>query len=143
MKLPDTMLIRADLSSNEEAWKVADFPKILEVATENRLACIGGQFQFGGPIGTAEMYWLNVDSLPQLPQEEWNQYVERANREVRDSFDRICGETDFDAEAMRWDHIRAAVESGNVCDPKEHLFFVGYFNREPTKAEQVSGGNGG
>jgi hypothetical protein len=143
MNLPDAMLTRADRSSNEEAWKVADFPIILDVATANRLACIGGQFQFRGPIGTAEMYWLKADSPPQLPQEEWYQYVERANREVRDAFDRICSETDFDSEASGWDHIRDALESGLITDPKEHLYFVASFNPEPTKAEQVGASDGG
>lgn len=141
MKLPESMLANADRSSNEEAWKLADFAKILDTATENRLACNGGQFQFRGPIGTAEMYWLNADSMQQLPHEDWGQYVERANREVRIAFDKICTETDFDAEAAGWGHILEAIESGKITDPKEHLYFVAYFNREPTKAEQDVDGN--
>jgi hypothetical protein len=138
MNLPDVMLNCADRSTNEEAWKIADFPMILDIATANRLACVGGQFQFRGPIGTAEMYWLNADSTQQLPHEEWYQYVERANREVRDAFVRLCSETDFDSEANGWHHIREAMESGLITDPKEHLVFVAYFNHEPTNAEQAA-----
>lgn len=132
-RLPESMLISADRSSNEVAWKVEDFPRILDLATEHRLACIGGQFQFRGPLGIAEMCWQNVESNQQIPTEDWDQYVTRANREVRDAFDKICSNTDFDAEAMGWDHIRDAVDSGSVGDPKEHLYIVAYFADCPTR----------
>jgi len=138
MKLPEAILNLADRSSNEEAWRIEDVPRVLDLASEYGLACIGGQFQFRGLIGTAEMYWLNADSLPQLPEEDWEPYVERANSEVRESFDRICRETDFDAEAMTWEHIRESLASGVLSDPKEHLYFVAYFSQDPTKAEQAA-----
>ena len=132
-RLPESMLIGADCSSNEVAWKVEDFPRILDLATEHRLACIGGQFQLRGPLGTAEMYWHNVESNQQLPQEEWDQFVTRANREVRDAFDKTYSNTVFDAEAMGWDHIRDAADSGSVGDPKEHLYIVAHFADGPTR----------
>lgn len=138
MKLPESMLVNADRTSDGAAWALFDFPKVLDTATDNRLACTGGQFQFRGPIGTAEMDWLNADSMQQLPHENWDQFVERANREVRIAFDKICSVTDFDAEAAKWGHIREAIESGKITDPTEHLYFVAYFSPEPTKAQEVS-----
>ena len=138
MKLPESMLVNADRTSDEAAWALFEFPKVLDTATDKGLACIGGQFQFRGPIGIAEMYWLNADSMQQFPHEDWNQYVERANREVRIAFDKICSVTDFDAEAAKWGHIREAIESGKITDPTEHLYFVAYFSPEPTKAQEVS-----
>ena len=39
----------------------------------------------------------------------------------------------FDAEARGWPHIQVAVRSGVLSDPKEHLYFVAYFDREPTR----------
>jgi hypothetical protein len=125
------MLHCAEQSSNEEAWSIADFPMVLEIATQHKLACIGGQFQFRGPIGTAEMYWLNADSDEQRWNEDWAAYVVRSNSEVRSRFDSIVSKTDFRKEAMNWEHIRSAMAAGSVADPTNHLFFVAYFKQEP------------
>ena len=62
MTLPEDMLVTANRESNEEAWRLADFPAVLKRASSHGLACVGGQFQFRGPIGTTEKYWLNADS---------------------------------------------------------------------------------
>jgi hypothetical protein len=124
------MLQTANHDSNEEAWRPDDFPKIIALAERHGLACIGGQFQFRGPIGTAEMYWLNADSTPRRAGEEWLSYVHRANQEVLTRFGRLMADTDFRSEAMGWEHIRQAIEEGLVSDPLEHLYFVAYF-KEP------------
>ena len=137
------MLHIADQSSNEEAWKPSDFPEVLKIATDNRLACLGGQFQFRGPIGTAEMYWIDADSSERKEEENWDDYVLRANREVLDIFKKRMKETDFDKEAMNWKHIQTALEKKEIKDPKEHLVFVAYFNAEPTTVEQDGGHNSG
>src|SRR5512138_1884158 len=105
MKLPEDMLATANRESNEEAWKLSNFPTVLERASFHRLACVGGQFQFRGPIGTAEMYWLNADSTPRRQGEDWDSYVERANSEVLSMFTRVVQQTDFRAEARQWKHI--------------------------------------
>jgi len=141
MKLPESMLKLADLSSNEEAWKPGDFPEVLELATKNSLACIGGQFQFRGVIGTAEMYWVDADSEERKSSESWLDYVERANTEVLEEFRKRMSETDFDQEALGWSHISQAVESGLVKDPKEYLYFVAYFCSDPDGVEQAAGGD--
>lgn len=135
MKLPEDMLLTANRESSEEAWRSCDFPDVLKRASAHRLACIGGQFQFRGPIGTAEMYWLKADSTPRRRGEDWNSYVARANSEVLCLFTRLVEQTDFHAEALEWKHIVQALESGLIADPTEHLYFVAYFNRDPEMAE--------
>ena len=143
MTLPEDMLATANRESNEEAWRLADFPAVLERALFYRLACIGGQFQFRGPIGTAEMYWLNADSTPRRQGEDWDSYVDRANSEVLSAFTQVVEQTDFRAEARQWKHITEAIERGTISDPMEHLYFVAYFNRNPEIAEPCAAPNGG
>jgi len=143
MTLPEDMLARANRESNEEGWRPPDFPAVLERASFHHLACGGGQFQFRGPIGTAEMYWLNADSTPRRQGEDWDSYVDRANSEVLSVFRRVVEQTDFRAEARQWKHITEALERGVISDPTEHLYFVAYFNRNPENAEQGAPPNGG
>jgi pimeloyl-ACP methyl ester carboxylesterase len=135
MTLPEDMLAIANRESNEEGWRLADFPAVLARASFHRLACIGGQFQFRGPIGSAEMYWLNADSTPRKQGEDWDGYVERANSEVLRMFNRLVEQTDFRAEARQWEHITEAINKGTISDPTEHLYFVAYFDRSPEIAE--------
>ncbi|MDX2111375.1 MAG: hypothetical protein SFY80_14180 [Verrucomicrobiota bacterium] len=139
MKLPESMLQLADCSSSEEAWKPSVFPMALELATKNRLACLGGQFQFRGPIGPAEMYWIEADCKGKGNEENWEEYVLRANREVLEIFEKRMQETDFDAEAMGWQHIQKAIEGKIITDPKDHLYFVAYFNAEADTVGRVAG----
>ena len=133
--LPEDMLASANRESNEEAWRLLDFPAVLERASVHRLACIGGQFQFRGPISIAEMYWLNADSTPRRTGEKWNIYAERANSEVLSAFMCLVEQTDFGSEARQWKHITEAVAAGLISDPAEHLYFVAYFGRDPELAE--------
>lgn len=142
MTLPEDMLATANRESNEEAWRPADFPAVLERATFHRLACVGGQFQFRGPIGTAEMYWLNADSTLRQQGEDWDVYVARANSEVLSLFTRLVKQTDFRAEARQWKHIIEAIEQGTIADPTEHLYFVAYFSGDPEIAEPDGPANG-
>lgn len=135
MTLPADMLANANRESDEEAWRLADFPSVLVRASGHRLACIGGQFQFRGPIGIAELYWLNSDSTPRRQGEDWDSYVDRANSEVLSVFRRVVEQTDFRAEARQWKHITEAVERGVLSDPTRHLYFVAYFNRNPENSE--------
>jgi hypothetical protein len=135
MTLPEDMLATANRESNEEAWRPADFQVVLELASVHRLACVGGQFQFRGPIATAEMYWLNADSMPRRPAEDWDSYVGRANSEVLRLFTRLLEQTDFGAEALQWNHIVQAIQQGTIADPTDNLYFVAYFSRDPEIAE--------
>jgi hypothetical protein len=129
MKLPPEILAKAHVEppSTEEGWRVTDFPAVMALATGHELACIGGQFQFRGSIGIAEMYWLNADSLPRTEEEDWSAYVKRANAEVLNAFDTLLQKTDFIGEASKWRHIVEAMDSGQVSDPMDYLYFVAYF----------------
>ena len=129
------MLAKAniELPSMEAGWRPADFPSVLAAANKHQLACIGGQFQFRGTIGTAEMYWLSADSSPKTEKESWETYAARANAEVMAGFEEIVRETDFLREARKWIHIVQAMDSGRVSNPTEHLFFIAYFNAQVTK----------
>jgi len=129
MKLPAEMLTTAHYKppSTEEGWRIVDFPNVLKIATQHQLACIGGQFQFRGSFGTAEMYWLNADSSTRGAKEEWVAYVKRANTEVMTAFEKLTKETDFIQEAHQWKPIVEAMASGRISDPAQHLFFVAYF----------------
>lgn len=132
-ELPERMLASADRSSNEEAWRIADFPGILDLATQHSLACIGGQFQFRGPLGIAEMFWLEAYSNPRESNESWSCYVARANSEVKVGFDKLVQDTNFDSEARGWNHIQKALEEGRITDPQKYLFFVANFSQKPEK----------
>lgn len=134
MNLPDDMLAIANRETYEEAWRIADFPTVLERATAHGLACIGGNFQFRGPIGIAEIYWLNADAEDRKSGETWSDYLTRANSQVLASFTELVKTTDFHAEARRWEHIRKALAAGAISDPTEHLWFVAYFESEHARA---------
>jgi hypothetical protein len=130
MELPDSILSRATPSGQEHGWSIADFPDVLDEAANLGFACLGGQFQFLLPDGTCEVYWLNADSTPRLPNETWRDYVFRAARQVRDAFTRICAETDFIQQARDWPFLRDKLADPHF-DVLKHLIFVAYFNSEP------------
>ena len=135
MTLPEDMLAIANRESNEEAWRPSDFPRILELASAHRLACIGGQFEFCGPLGTAELYWLNAAATPRERNEDWGAYVARANSEVLDVFQSLIEQTDFCAEVQELEHISELFARGAIPDLKERLYFVAHFSREAAKVE--------
>jgi len=129
-KLPKELLKKASISpGGEHAWKKEDVPTVLEAAKKIGLACVGGQPQFQGPIGIAEPYWINYEPDERKSGESWNSYVARSNDETLKAFNKICEETDFLKEAMRWDHIKAVIEKDGI-DPLEHLWFVLYFDEK-------------
>jgi hypothetical protein len=63
------------------------------------------------------MCWLNADSTPRRPGEDWDYYVDRANSEVLNMFTRLVQETDFRAESGQWNHITEAVDRGAMRIP--------------------------
>jgi hypothetical protein len=135
MKLPKPMLELSDRDSSEEAWRPSDFPTALRIASEHSLACLGGQFQFRGPIGIAEMYWIDVDSQEKKKEEVWGEFVQRSNKEVLELFQKRMKDTDFVSEAKNWKHIQEALEDGVIEDPRDHLYFVAYFDPKPKTVE--------
>ena len=129
MPLPLILINKASLVGLEYAWRVDDFPMVLTEAMKHQLACIGGQFQFRFPDGTAEMYWLKADSTPQRQNESWFAYAVRSTNEVGCEFHKLCSQTDFAKEAMKWDFIRNKMEFEGI-NPIEYLCFVAYFIEE-------------
>lgn len=129
-KLPKEILDKASISKGGEyAWKREDIPKVLQAAKKIGLACLGGQPQFQGPIGTAEPYWINYEPKPRMENESWEDYSKRSLDETLVAFNRVCAETDFLKEAMTWEHIKNAVEKEGI-NPLDHLWFVLYFEEE-------------
>jgi hypothetical protein len=129
-KLPKDLLTKASVSpGGEHAWKREDVPFVLEAAKKVGLACVGGQPQFQGPIGTAEPYWITYEPSGRNPGESWGLYVNRSCDETLEAFNKVCTETDFLKESMNWDHIKKAVENDGI-NPLDHLWFVLYFNEK-------------
>ena len=127
--LPEELISKASISNgNEHAWKMDDVLKVIEAARKAGLANLGGQPQFQGPIGIAELYWLNFEPMERKESEVWSQYVDRSASEAFVAFNAVCEGTNFETEAIEnWKHIKSAVDNGvNVYD---HLWFVLYFER--------------
>ena len=83
MTLPQQMSTIADLRGAEHGWRVDQVPAVLDLASQNSLASLGGQFQFRLPDGsTCEMYWLSADSTERQPNESRDTYVMHSVGEV-------------------------------------------------------------
>jgi hypothetical protein len=113
---------------NEVGWRIEDFPRVLQIARESQLACLGGQFQFRFLDGTCEMYWLDANSSERRAGEPWHVYVQRSNDEVTGAFADLCSRANFDDEIASWEFVRNKREEG--MDPMQYLWFVAYFVTE-------------
>ena len=51
---------------------------------------------------TCEMYWLSADSKERLPEEQWADYSRRSCSEVKQNFERLMSETNFNKDASPW-----------------------------------------
>lgn len=126
MTEPEAGLYGATWRVSEYAWKPDTFLLALHDAVAQDLACLGGQFQFQLPDGTCEMDWLNADSTSRGAGERWREYVARSVAEVRRQFERRMKETDFFAEADKFEFLRRKRAEGlNILDA---LWFVAYFS---------------
>ena len=125
--LPEELLSKASVSpEGEHAWKMEDVPKVIETARASGLANQGGQPQFQGAIGTAELYWLNFEPPERSTNESWLQYVDRAAKETLEAFGRLCKDTDFEKEGRKtWKPFQEIKGQGINVD--EHLRFALYF----------------
>jgi hypothetical protein len=67
--LPPELIRRAWLSGSEYAWSLEDIPHVIEAARTAQLINIGGQLQFRLPDGgTAECYWIEVDTYREVDE---------------------------------------------------------------------------
>jgi hypothetical protein len=126
--LPEELAAGAVISGNEYGWPLSLFPETARCAEALGYACLGGQFQFLTPVGTCEMYWLAADSSDRKSTESWDSYCRRSNAEVLDKFSTIVSETDFLAEAAKWEVLEVEIERG--LDVLATLVFVAYFVTE-------------
>src|ERR1700722_15617002 len=124
-ELPAKIAGGSHLKGKEYGWEPSLFPTALANAQVLGYACIGGQFQFRLNDGTCEMYWLSADSDPRHETEKWLEYCERSCSEVKNGFQKLMSETDFQKQAMEWGPVKEAIAHG--LDPLEKLVFVAYF----------------
>lgn len=127
--LPEHILSRASISSGgEHAWKMEDIPEVIAAAREAGLANLGGQPQFRGLFGTAELFWLGFSPVERKPNESWQSYVDRSASETLAAFREIVSSTDFQREGCEnWIPIKEAKDKGVKLS--EHLWFVLYFEK--------------
>lgn len=124
-ELPLHLLIRAVKSGGEFGWRKEDFLAALHEAASEGFACIGGQFQWVLPDGTCELYWLNADASPRIPNESWASYVKRSEEEVEKGYECILRTSDFNEESNKFDFLREKKAEGISLD--EYLVFIAYF----------------
>ena len=124
--LPPDVVEGATLRGSEYGWSTISFPAALARAEAHGYACLGSQFQFRLSDGsTCEMYWLSADSKERLPEEQWADYSRRSCSEVKQNFERLMSETDFNKE----------VSSCNLSSTTtDNLDFVAYFVTESALA---------
>jgi hypothetical protein len=135
MTLPESILRKAAFSDGECSWRLDEFPNVLHEAALLGLACAGGQFQFRCADGpTCEMYWLEADTRGQRAGESWPDYVIRSEREVAETFQRLCAETDWRHEAMQWKDTIYCERVAAGIDARSLLAFVAYFEHETQAA---------
>lgn len=126
--LPAELVEGTSVCGNEYGWPPRLFPEAAHRAESLGYACLGGQFQFRGPFGTCEMYWLSADSKERQSGERWTAYCRRSRAEVLDAFRHIMDQTDFNREAMQWPALKTEEELG--FDVLGALVFVAYFVTE-------------
>ena len=124
--LPPDVVEGATLRGSEYGLSTISFASSLATAEAHGYACLGGQVQFRLSDGsTCEMYWLSADSKERLPEEQWADYSRRSCSEVKQNFERLMSETDFNKE----------VSSCNLSSTTtDNLVFVAYFVTESALA---------
>jgi hypothetical protein len=124
MTLPPILLEGATLRRNEYAWTPDKFSEAVRSAPGFGFACLGGQFQFRTESGVWEMNWLNADSKDRGADEEWSKYAARSCAEVLESFRRLIGSVEWDAEAAKWNGLLEELQGRKAFD---YVVFVAYF----------------
>ena len=129
-RLPESIRRRASVTpGGEYAWRKDDVEKVLVLARDAGLGCVGGQIQFQTSHGICEAYWVSYDSRERMSGEPWPEFVSRSIAEVIAGFRKICTDTDFRSVAREFDALRGPIDSGRY-DPVADLWFVLYFMEE-------------
>jgi hypothetical protein len=135
--LPHDLLEQATVRGNEYAWRLDDIPRVIKAAREAELVSIGGQLQFRFPDGgTAECYWVEVDTYRTVPSTlPWAERVTRTAeaaladfRGLQTRFDFIAeGRTCFEEVFQKWE-----AKGG---DPASAMCFVWYVTTAADESE--------
>lgn len=127
LRLPQHLIDKAILSTNEYGWRQADVLDVIEAAQQIPIAVIGGQVQYILPEGTYELYWLSYDSSPRQADEEWTDYCNRAANECGLKFKQLINTTDIDAEAVKvFEGLKEITRRGGQL--KQYQFFILHFD---------------
>jgi hypothetical protein len=97
--LPPEILERGSCAWGEYAWRIEDIPDVIEAARRSNLISIGGQLQFRLPDGTAECYWVEVDTYKSVYEAlPWEERVSRTAEVALRDFEVLRKGVDFIAE---------------------------------------------
>jgi hypothetical protein len=130
-KLPEDMLSSANLDSGSPAWRLSDFADVLQRATAHRFVCLGGQFEFRGPIRLAKNNLPTATAWTRSRGQDWGAYVGFVNGLLLEDFRWLVKETDFRALALQQKGVVDAIASGAIPDLMEHVYFAAKFGRDP------------
>lgn len=127
-KLPNHILSKAISSGNELGWKEVDLDEVINSASENGLATIGGEVQFLFNDGICELYWLSFDANERYKNETWEEYIQRASKEINDQIRKIASRN-LKSEAIdHFDFLKEKDSKG--IDIYNHLIYLLYFEDE-------------
>lgn len=126
-RLPAWLLERATLRGNEYAWPVDDIDLVIVEARKAGLVSVGGQLQFRLPSGTAECYWVQVDTYTDVPQDlPWGERVERSAESAARQMQQIRKLYDFVEEGREAFRDALNEYEGQGHSIKEAMCFVWY-----------------
>ena len=118
-QLPAEILQRADLRSNELAWRPSDIPTVIEAARRANLVNLGGDMQVRAPSGKwGEPLGVRVDT-ERVPNDlPWNARVEQTARAALADFQALQEQCDFEAIAREaFPTLVAEVDDPNAVAP--------------------------
>jgi len=138
-KLPDDMLVRANLDSDSPAWRLSDFAQVLQRATAHGLVCLGGQFEFRGPHVAAKEIVSRVCGWSRSKGQGWDDYVEFANAFMLDDIENTLTGADLRALALGQKSVAQAIASAKMSNPSNSLYFAAQFGRDPVDEIARSG----
>lgn len=127
--LPARLQERASLSGEEYAWHPTDIPLVIKSGAELNLLNIGGQLQFRLPEGgTAECYWVEVDTFRDVPTNlSWDERVRLAETSAQKQFSDLQAKFDFVTEGKKAfaEYLGKFEDAGGDLD--KAVWFVWYF----------------
>lgn len=134
--LPEAVKHTAHIIHGCYVWRISDVENAIELCRQAGLLCLGGEVQFFIDGGICEAYWLCFDASERNEMETWQEYVDRAAKEVGSLFRQRCNETDFVETAKQWEVLSKRIEDPGF-DPMKCLVFALDFVTEE-KQQQIA-----